>query len=405
LYRKLIDSHDPACQECGVLRWLRIASGSGKRIAISGGLMTSPLIANSFAGAVDQGTFGFASVSLDGVVLEKSGSLSSWLPEQGRNCFDNVLLLGMKDEFAAVARGDRQHIVLPAVVLPAVQLPAPGRASTPVDGPITILALWDEPSHYFTIITMVDFASRQIEIVLGSERRARRLAEEQLEAANAELRLAAVTRERLRLARDLHDTLAQSVLALLMQVRLIADLVRNRPQQVLAELGKAEDAAVQALDRARKAIARIRSPEMEESETFEPLEQMARRFADRTEIETAVEIDAGFDEIPRDISEPLCRIVAEALRNIETHANATRVGISARRDDTAPVRRVVVTVEDNGVGFDPALPKANHFGLIGMRELAAQAGGTCRIESAAGSGTRIEITISATDALATGSRA
>ena len=173
--------------------------------------MISASIASGVASAVEQGAVGFAIVGRDGTVIEKIGKLSGWLPDRGKNCFDTVLLFGMQQEFDGLASGNCQHIVIPAV----------HDASASADGPITMLILWDEPGQHFTIKTGIDFASRQMEVLLGSERRARRVAEEQLEAVAAELRLAAFNAERLRLARELHDTLAQSVLALLMQIRLI----------------------------------------------------------------------------------------------------------------------------------------------------------------------------------------
>lgn len=367
---------------------------SRKQIAIPGGLMIFPLIANSFSSAIDQGIFGFANVDIDGVVLAKHGSLSECLPEPGRNCFDGILLFGMKSEFADLADGKRPHIVLPGV----------HGASSPSAGPITVVIMWDQLNRYFTIITTIDFSSRQIENLLGSERRARRLTEEQLEAANEELRRTAATKERLRLARDMHDTLAQSVLGLLIQIRLIKNFVLNRPERVQIELAKAENAASAALDHARRTIKRIRSPEKDEQEAIEPISLLIQRFADRTGIPTRIEISEDFEKTAYGSSEFLNRIVGEVLQNIDTHASARSVEFSASIDSTPPVPCINVMIQDDGIGFDPSQPKPNRFGLLGMQEFAALAGGACHVKSSIGRGTRIDISIPATDTLATGQR-
>ena len=116
-------------------------------------------------------------------------------------------------------------------------------ASPDITQPMTAVVRWNgAQSHYF-VIAMPDFAGRQVETLLGSERRARRLMEQQLEAASAEVRFASLARTRLRLARDLHDTLVHSIVALLTQIRLIRHYLTAAPARVADSLATAEDAA------------------------------------------------------------------------------------------------------------------------------------------------------------------
>src|SRR5690606_19669712 len=112
----------------------------------------------------------------------------------------------------------------------------------------------------------------------------------QIDAAQAEARLAAVTRERLRLAHDLHDTLAHSLLALLTQIRLMQTLSSAAPERLDAELVRAEEAATEGLKQARAAITNIRSTE-HGGETLEMLLRgLARDFTARTYLPVAIAI-------------------------------------------------------------------------------------------------------------------
>ena len=90
----------------------------------------------------------------------------------------------------------------------------------------------------------------------------------------------------------------------------------------------------------------------------------------------------------------LYRVVQEAMTNVARHARATRVDVLAeRRGD-----RVLVMVEDDGVGFEPdRVQRGDHFGLLGMRERAEALGGTLTVESAPGAGTTIVVEVASAD--------
>lgn len=102
-----------------------------------------------------------------------------------------MLFAGMEAELAALAEGQRDVIALSGV-----------RGASPgLDHPVTAVVSWNREQSHYVVIAMPDFAARQVEILIGSERRARRLMEQQLEAASSEVRFASFARTRLRLAR------------------------------------------------------------------------------------------------------------------------------------------------------------------------------------------------------------
>ena len=222
----------------------------------------------------------------------------------------------------------------------------------------------------------------------------------QIERMADEARHAAVNRERLRIARDLHDTLAHSLMALLTQVRLVRKLrSRMDSDELDAELGRAEAVATSGLSEARAAIAQMRDNGVREAGLGVALQDLVKRFGQRTGVAVALETDAEMAAWADDRSETLFRIIEEALRNVERHAQARAVRIqmdcaavaSLRgvQPEGAPPRLAHIEVKDDGLGFDPSLPVPGHFGLRGMREQAALIDAALTIESRPGQGTRV----------------
>lgn len=208
-------------------------------------------------------------------------------------------------------------------------------------------------------------------------------------AAEAEARAAAVANERLRMARDLHDTLAHSLVALHAQIRLMRALLKNAPERMAEVLGQAETAAAEGVARARAAILDIRERQDAEDDPVRNLRDMAAAFAARAGIAAEVESGAGRLGVSPGVGQALLRIAEEALRNVERHANATHVDL--RVDLLADGRSVSLVIADDGVGFDPSLRKPGHYGLVGIEEQARAVGGSHAIESAPGRGTRLRV--------------
>lgn len=280
-------------------------------------------------------------------------------------------LVRLADHAAEVQRGAREDLPRPA-----------GRDEIARVGGIladTVARLQQEKAALRLLNTELDAR------VVARTARIERLADEQKHAA--------VVRERLRLARDLHDTLAQSLMALLTQIRLVRKLHTGlAPPELDAELAQAEQVAASGLAEARAAITQMRHNAVRDSGLGAALSELLERFSQRTGIEHTLQVDAQAGAMAGERAETAFRIVEEALNNTARHARADRVNVSlsSRGDGASGVTRVLhLEVEDDGVGFDAASPVAGHYGLRGMREQAALIQARLRIDSAPGAGTRV----------------
>lgn len=217
-----------------------------------------------------------------------------------------------------------------------------------------------------------------------------------IERLAAESRRAAVTRERLRLARDLHDTLAHSLMALLTQIRLVRKLrPRMADAELEAELAEAESVAASGLAEARAAIAQVRHNSVPDVGLGPALGELLQRFHERSGVQAELRADPAAAAMADDRAETVFRIVEEALHNVERHAMARHVVVELHESQAGADARRRVTVHDDGRGFDPGAPRQGHYGLIGIREQAALIGATLAIDSAPGRGTRIALEFAA----------
>lgn len=214
----------------------------------------------------------------------------------------------------------------------------------------------------------------------------------EIERMEQENRFAAVVRERLRIARDLHDTLAHSLLALLTQIRLARRLVAV-PARVDAELASAEEVAREGMNQARDAVMQLRYSPVRDDGLSEALRRMVKRLRDRVDIAATVTVDDRAASLADRTTEAVFRIVEEAVRNVEKHAEARSVAIEARVVTREDGDHLAVEVVDDGVGFDPEETRHGHFGLVGVREQADLAGARLDIASRPGAGTRVRVEV------------
>ncbi len=215
-----------------------------------------------------------------------------------------------------------------------------------------------------------------------------------------EARHAAVTRERMRLARELHDTLAHSLMALLTQIRLIRKL-RNRldPTKLDEELERAEDVAATGLTEARAAISQMRHNSVRDEGIGSALQQLLRRFQERSGVSATLHIAPQARALADDRAEIVFRIVEEALNNVERHAGAQTVSVKLQwlellsaewshwNDENSAQIRIEIT--DDGVGFDPSVPCPGHYGLCGIQEQANLIEARFELHSQPDAGTRL----------------
>jgi signal transduction histidine kinase len=197
-------------------------------------------------------------------------------------------------------------------------------------------------------------------------------------------------RERLKIARDLHDTLAHSMMAMLSEVRLLRRLETRDPASLRDELARAEEVAHEGLNEARTAIAQMRVNAVRDTGLGAALGKAFDRFIDRTGLSGEFSADPEAARFGDERAETLFRMAEEAMRNIERHAMATRAAVALEIIDAAEIR---LRIEDDGVGFDPAAPHPGHYGIVGLREQAQLIGARLDIDSAPGLGTKLRVTL------------
>jgi len=218
-----------------------------------------------------------------------------------------------------------------------------------------------------------------------------------IERLSAESREIALTQQRLRFARDMHDTLAHSMMAVLTQIRLVRKIRHNLAEEEIEdELQRAEEAAKTGLAEARAAIQQIRSANLYDKGVDGALTEMVDRFRARTGIHVNLRIDPNSNRQQDQRGETVIRMAEEAIRNIEKHANAREVNISLDRSDVSEsidgsVPVFHLTIFDDGIGFNVNEVASDHYGLVGLREQAALIGGELVIDSNPGSGTAISL--------------
>jgi signal transduction histidine kinase len=223
---------------------------------------------------------------------------------------------------------------------------------------------------------------------------------EQMQAASARMQdlsrrlVAAQEDERRTVARELHDEAGQALVTLRYGLQLLeretggGDGIAAR----VAELKQTTDAVIDSLHR---LAAALRPPSLDVLGLDAALRQYLGSIEAKSDL--AVRYKArGFAgaRLSPTLETALYRIVQEAVTNVLRHAGATRVDVLAERDD----RRVLVMVEDDGIGFSPGGPVGSErLGLVGMRERAEALGGRLTIESAPGAGTTVAVEVSCDD--------
>ena len=206
----------------------------------------------------------------------------------------------------------------------------------------------------------------------------------------AELQFKAVLAERTRLARDLHDTLQQTLAGIALRLNASAKLSRRDPDSSDAHLLLARNWLHQSQVDLHRSIWDLRSRELEQFDLAGALRRSAEHMRQGTEIVLDFQSEGQPDRLPEVVEENVLRIGQEALTNIGKHAKATHVTI--RLHFGLNVLRLRIT--DNGVGFpQDSIPDEGHFGLVGMTERAKRMSGTVVVRSAPGQGSTIELEI------------
>lgn len=211
---------------------------------------------------------------------------------------------------------------------------------------------------------------------------------EEISRLAKESRDAAVVRERLRMARDLHDTLAHSMMAMLTEIRVLKRLAISRPEALPDELVRAEQAARDGLSEARLAIDQLRSNPVRDIGLGAALAEQAKALSERSGIALDCHIDARLSGLAAEPAETVYRMCEEMLRNVERHAGAQALRVRLAR---SPDGSVELEIADDGVGFEYGADATGHYGLVGLAEQAEAIGADLQIASSPGAGTRIRL--------------
>jgi signal transduction histidine kinase len=199
-----------------------------------------------------------------------------------------------------------------------------------------------------------------------------------------------LVQERQRIARELHDAVAQTLFSLRLTAQAAAALVRREPDRAAAELDAVAELAASAIDELGQVVAELRPRELAHAgltETLRARIALLNRVHDATVTFSAEAVC----ELPQKTEEAVLRVAEEALHNALRHGQASRVSVllSCGPDGAT------LTVTDDGTGFDTvgAGGSSNRLGLVSMRERSRSVRGTLTVQSTVGSGATVRLTV------------
>ncbi len=205
-------------------------------------------------------------------------------------------------------------------------------------------------------------------------------------------RQVAILEERNRLAREIHDALAQGLTGIIVQLEAMERLAQRRPEQALASLQRAKDLARRSLQEARRSVWGLRPRSLEDMTLTEALQARVEALREEAQVEASLGVSGTRRILSPDVELNLFRIAQEALVNIQRHAQAKTVHVQFDFGN-AHLRLVV---EDDGVGLPTTGEGSDDgrgLGLTGMRERAALLSGQMTVASQPGQGTRVEVIV------------
>jgi len=211
---------------------------------------------------------------------------------------------------------------------------------------------------------------------------------------NADLALqaeqAAIKAERNRMSRDLHDAIAQRLFSLSVSTKALPQLIAQNMERGIQQAQIIADIAEQTLLDLRALLVELRPSQLIQQSLAEGLRRMFEQWQNlqRVRVESALMLTGRY--LPSVIEDAVYQITQEALSNVAQHAAASLVEVSLVEGKN----QLILSISDNGQGFDPqAQLQKPHFGLVSMRERSAMFGGTFSVESAAGRGTTLQVTL------------
>ncbi|MEA2002426.1 MAG: sensor histidine kinase [Actinomycetota bacterium] len=201
---------------------------------------------------------------------------------------------------------------------------------------------------------------------------------------------AGIQDERQRMAREIHDTIAQGLTGVITQLEAVHQSW-NDESEVRRRLETASELARESLAEARRSVQAIRPTPLDESRLPEALVSVASRWSETTGVPVQVHTTGNRSPLHPEVEVTLLRAAQEGLANVAKHAKASRVGVTLSFMD----RSVTLDIRDDGVGFDPGkATREESYGLDAMRQRVEHVDGVMNIESAPGEGTSVSVRVS-----------
>ncbi|MBN1659351.1 MAG: sensor histidine kinase [Anaerolineae bacterium] len=226
------------------------------------------------------------------------------------------------------------------------------------------------------------------------------VAHRRLQGYATQVEALAAERERSRLARELHDSVTQTVFSMNLTVQSVRLLLAKEPDLASGQLERLEELAAGAMGEIQALVSQLRPPSLAEEGLPAALRRLAAERQARDGLQVTVEVKGETDKgagalpdvrhpLPEPIAEAVYHIAQEALTNVAKHAATGQATVRLNLATGA----LLLEVEDAGLGFDPelALGRRGHIGLAGMAERAGEIGWSLSIESRPGCGTRIRV--------------
>ena len=257
-----------------------------------------------------------------------------------------------------------------------------GRVSAPN------LPMLSMPIIRFLAFMMVGFVVSQLSENAQRQKHRILLANLQLSQYTNTLEHLATTRERNRLARELHDTIAHTLSGVSVNLEALKTIATEENAEMQGMIDSSLEATRTGLSETRRALRDLRAQPLEDLGLELALRQLATSTVERADLKLDLNIHSPLPYLAPNVEQVFYRIAQEALENTVRHANASLVSIDLKQVDD----HLIMTVLDDGQGFnEKEINIEDHFGMKGMRERALTIGADLIIESEPGKGTRLQL--------------
>jgi signal transduction histidine kinase/sugar lactone lactonase YvrE len=205
------------------------------------------------------------------------------------------------------------------------------------------------------------------------------------------MRMVERVNERTRIARELHDTLLQDLAGVSLQLDGIAKQAALAPEKTVSLIGRVREQVDYCFREARTKVWNLRSPSLEDQGLAAALRDFVERIGPATTARCGFTLTGKPFPCPLEVEEELLRIAQEAANNANRHAQANQIRVALAYGHSS----LALTISDDGRGFDfeEGFRKTGHWGLKNMQERSAEIRGKCKITTAVGRGTQVEIRV------------